>query len=276
MNKIKINQFDNLFFRSLKQMSNDSYGTKKMNVDSIPIEYSMNSHGYRCNEFNNQEILILGCSQTEGHGMPLEYTWPYLLSKKMNKDYINLAKGGDGVQGQVTKAFQFFEEFYNPKYIFAIFPLTRLEVPLINIRSKSQKNILSLKDERRIIKSLFNNNHLEKFSKSPHIIENVIPEEFAIFYNILFFKMLSQYCKTNDIRLIWSYYLDTSINVPPIETMIDGYFESIYLNDEPEYCHLEFSNNSLFHHASDYDHWPPGHWGIHKHLHIAESIYNML
>ena len=28
--------------------------------------------------------------------------------------------------------------------------------------------------------------------------------------------------------------------------------------------------------AADYDYCPPGHWGFHKQLHIAESIYIMV
>ena len=95
--------------RSLKEMSGNNLPLKE--ADSVYIEYKLNSQGYRCNEIDNQEVLILGGSQTHGHGLPIELTWPFLLSKKINKDYISLAKGGDGMQSQITKAFQFFKEF---------------------------------------------------------------------------------------------------------------------------------------------------------------------
>jgi hypothetical protein len=261
--------------RSLKDMSD---GTPNKDADSVPIKYNFNSYKYRCNEFNNQEILILGCSQTEGHGLPLELTWPYLISKKMNKDYINLAKGGDGAQAQITKAFQFFKEFYNPKYIFAVFPITRLEVPGIGMSTENGM-------DKQIQKGLLSNKLIQKFSKFPHTAEHVLPEEFAIFYNILFIKMLIQYCKTNDIKLIWTHYNDSSLNYYSFKDFDSGYFESEYLDQfstmhykdgSVRDCHLEFSDNEFFQFAADYDYWPPGHWGLHRQIHIAESIYSML
>ena len=261
--------------RSLKDMGD---GMPNKEADSVLIEYKLNSYGYRCNEFKDQEILILGCSQTEGHGLPLELTWPYLISKKMNKDYISLAKGGDGMQAQVSKAFQFFEEFYNPKYIFAVLPITRIEVPNIGISTKNANS-------KRINKGMLSNNFIQKFSKAPHIAEHILPEEFAIFYNILFMKMLIGYCKTNNIKLIWTHYNDSSLDYHSFKDFDNGYFESDYLdqfspmhdnNGLVEDCHSEFSDNEFFHRAADYDYWPPGHWGFHRQIHLAESIYNML
>ena len=258
-----------LFFRSLKDMS--AHTDPIEGSDCIPIDYVFNSKGYRCNEFSDQEILILGCSQTEGHGMPIELTWPHILSKKMNKDYINLAKGGDGMQGQITKAFQFFKEFYNPKYIFAVFPLTRLEV--LSIKNDKNKGSLGVSIRR----AMFSNDLVETFSKAPHRAESVFPEEFAIFYNILFIKMLSQYCETNNIKLLWTYYMDTSIEIPSFENLIAGYFDADYINRRiEEKCHSEFADNILFEHAADSKSFPPGHWGSHHHMHIADHIYNML
>lgn len=264
-NEDKISSF---LYRSLKDMS--QHALPKEGSDSIKIDYNLNSYGYRCNEFDNQEILILGCSHTEGHGLPLELTWPYLISKKMNKDYINLAKGGEGAQAQITKAFQFFKEFYKPKYIFAVFPITRLEVPMIGVNSKNPTS-------NGIAKGMFSNKKITKYSKAPHFIEEVLTEEFAIFYNILFIKMLIEYCKSNDIKLIWTYYRDMNIEIPSLTNFDSGYFESFYLHDViKEKCHLEFSNNQFFDYAADYDYWPPGHYGFHQQMHIAESIYSML
>lgn len=256
---------------SLEEMSGHAY--PKTEADSVEIEYKLNSHGYRCDEFNNQEILILGCSQTEGHGLPLELTWPYLISKKMNKEYISLAKGGDGAQAQISKAFQFFKEFYNPKYIFAAFPLTRLEVPLMGVKSRIPFN-------GKVGKGMFENKLVEKFSKFPHTAENVLSEEFVIFYNIMFIKMLIQYCKSNNITLIWFHYYDTSVEIPSFKNLSEGYWDSAPLNLDSSTiltdCHKEFSDNIFFDYAADYKYWPPGHWSFHKQIHISEKIYDIL
>lgn len=281
---------------SLSEMSAHAY--PKAEADSVKIEYNLNSHGFRCNEILNQKILMLGCSQTEGHGMPLELTWPYLLSKKMNSDYINLAKGGDGAQAQVVKAFQFFKEFYKPDYIFAAFPLCRLDVPL------TTDNLVRNVFDKKIGKAIFDNARMEKFSKIPHDVEKVLTEEFAIYYNILFIKLLIEYCNSNKIKFIWFNYHDNRIKSPELEnlstTLSDkdssGYFsyKNLFLDDiagnagasrptwdprqniEALKCHNDFSNNKFFKRAADYDYWPPGHWNFHQHLHIAEYMYKMV
>jgi hypothetical protein len=273
MQNIQMN--NKIFNRSLKEMSNFGLPLKK--ADSVDIEYKLNSQGYRCNEFDNQEILILGCSQTEGHGLPLELTWPFLLSKKINKDYISLAKGGDGMQSQVAKAFQFFKEFYNPKYIFAVLPTARLEVPLINIQTNNQNksNARGEKSPLKISPAMFSNKLIKKYSKEPHVIEDVLPEEFAIFYNVLFIKMLSQYCKSNGITLIWTDSKDATTEIESLKDIDDGYFDSPYLESIiKNKCHSDLSDHKFFNYAADYEYWPPGHWGLHQQTHIAESIYD--
>jgi hypothetical protein len=276
--KDELKTIPNVFVnRSLKEMSN--HHMPRLEADSILIEYKLNSQGYRCNEFNNQKILTLGCSQTEGHGLPLELTWPYLISEKINKDYINLAKGGEGMQAQIIKAFQFFKEFYHPEYIFAVFPITRLEVPLINFTVKNEFNYEGEESRERIGKAMLSNKLIEKFSKEPHVAENVLPEEFGIFYNILFLKIFIQYCKSNNIKLLWTYYNDSNLKPYSFKDFTDTYFEIPYLNTEiPKNlgCHLKFSDNIFFDKAADYDYWPPGHWGFHKQMHIADSIYDRL
>ena len=65
------------------------------------ITYIHNSNGHRCREIKdidlNNYILFAGCSHTEGTGLELEKTYPYILSKKMNCDYYNLGLGGTGI-----------------------------------------------------------------------------------------------------------------------------------------------------------------------------------
>ena len=63
-------------------------------VDSnIKIKYKVNSDSCRSNEFNNNNVLILGCSHTFGSGLPVEMTWPSILGKKINEDVANLEIG---------------------------------------------------------------------------------------------------------------------------------------------------------------------------------------
>lgn len=64
------------------------------------ISYVLNNNGHRCKNIEDIDldnyILFAGCSRTEGIGLRLEDTYSYLLSKKLNCDYYNLALEGSG------------------------------------------------------------------------------------------------------------------------------------------------------------------------------------
>ena len=275
----RLDSFSDLFSRSLKRMSQSQPGTRMADADEFKIYYTYNSHGYRCDDFDDQQVLTLGCSQTLGIGLPLGYTWPFLLAKKMNMSYANLAKGGDSAQGQVIKAFQFFKEFHNPKYIFGVFPLARMEMPYIKNFLAVTKNpvILDEDKDKQYIQSIFlRNSKLEKFSKIPYAVDEVLPEDVAIFYNLMFIQMLEQYCNTNGIKFLWTFYDDTT---NPIGNQIssDNHFSSSLMKvKKDDTCHQEHSSDLLFHKAADNWHKDLGHWGLHKQIHIAEAIHSML
>ena len=84
-----------VYERNLKTKPEDwYYRTNK-------ISYIRNSNGHRCKTIEDIDldnyILTVGCSHTEGIGLHLEDTYPYLLSKKLNCDYYNLGMGGTGI-----------------------------------------------------------------------------------------------------------------------------------------------------------------------------------
>ena len=52
------------------------------------VQYKFNNKGFRCDDFDTWEnhkyrIMFAGCSDTEGHGMPLEETWAKLFHGKV-------------------------------------------------------------------------------------------------------------------------------------------------------------------------------------------------
>ena len=49
--------------------------------------------------FTKPFIPCFGCSNTYGAYQPDTDTWPYLLSKKTNKNFLNLGVGGSGIDG---------------------------------------------------------------------------------------------------------------------------------------------------------------------------------
>lgn len=62
----------------------------------LSIDYRFNSHGFRCAEWDQIQThnIALGCSHTQGVGLPLKYTWPYKLSFLLKQSVLNLGVGG--------------------------------------------------------------------------------------------------------------------------------------------------------------------------------------
>lgn len=279
-----INEFRILLYRSLAQAGrrplNDYSKVVYSNEDfkeSIP--YKMNSHGYRSEEFDkNNEVLILGCSQTYGSGMLEELTWPAIFSNSMKKKYSKLAIQGDSIGAQVYKAFKYFEEIGNPKLVLGLFPLHRLEYP--SVPGKFVANLRSGNTEMKRLAAgiayLYEESQIE-FSKIPHDPEHVLPTEFSIFYNFMFIKMLEQYCESHNIKFIWSIYDNKDIEVA-MQSTISVTKNYLRISDfqecrgnKNEFCGTEFLDHALYNYAADYDSKKNlGHWGIHMHKHIAE------
>lgn len=83
------------FNRNLKTQPADWY------YRTADITYSYNEYGHRCKNVAEIDldnyILFTGCSNTEGVGLELEKTFPYLTANELGVDYYNLALGGSGI-----------------------------------------------------------------------------------------------------------------------------------------------------------------------------------
>lgn len=278
-------------FRNDEKIFETDRGRPSHQNDQIPVTYKINSYGYRGEEFNsNSEVLVLGCSQTFGAGMPQEYIWPEIFCKSLQKKYSNLASLGDSLQGQVYKAFKYFQEFGNPKIIIACFPILRMETPNIPGKlSRLEKN--RDVDIYGIEMAYINGDVFSNISKAPHDPECVIPPEMAVFYNFMFLEILRQYCRSNNIIFIWSNWDDiqaisfAKYNVSPAflnyvnedihEYGMDQNLNELVFKKRRMLCHSEFKNNKLFDYAADHiEGKRQGHWGIHMHLHVAEAFIN--
>jgi hypothetical protein len=84
---------------NLKELEDDWY------YRTVDITYNHNSLGHRSIEPNNLNldnyILFTGCSHTEGIGLELEKTYPYLVADQLECDYYNLALGGSGIDAMM-------------------------------------------------------------------------------------------------------------------------------------------------------------------------------
>jgi hypothetical protein len=295
MNNYSIRDIQFLFHRSLsdagRRSLTDFNKTVYSDEDIIEkIPYDINKYGYRFPEFKkNNEVLVLGCSQTYGSGMHNEFTWPDIFSNSIGKEYSRVAAPGDSIGAQVYKAFKYFEEIGNPKVVVGLFPLYRLEyisVPGKFISSIGSGNMGQQRPSVGI--GFFYQDYFLKLSKAPHDPEYIIPKEFVLFYNFMFLKMLEQYCESHNIKFIWSIY-----DYPNIEDDMgqnkDAFKNYLKTFDLLEICHLkkieecslnkkkhcatEFKDHSLYANGSDYVlSQGRGHWGIHLHNHIAQRF----
>lgn len=95
--------------QSMAFVSGDSLEFFKENSKKMPddwiyrnehISYKFNSQGHRCKNLEEIDlsnyILFIGCSHTEGIGLPLEKTYPYITASELNCDYYNLSMAGTG------------------------------------------------------------------------------------------------------------------------------------------------------------------------------------
>lgn len=87
---------ETMYLDNLKTQPKDWY--YRHNND---ISYDYNSLGHRCKDIKDinldNYILFSGCSHTEGIGLKLEKTFPYLVAERLGIDYYNLAIGGSGL-----------------------------------------------------------------------------------------------------------------------------------------------------------------------------------
>lgn len=274
--------------------------SRKDSADSIDISYRVNEYGFRCESFNNQEIMYLGCSLTFGQGLPEKYRWTNILSEKLNKSFINLAVNGDSMIGQVRNAFWYFKNFGHPKIIVGMFPISRMPFPVVpdkNISLNKIKNIKSRninKDNWQVkysIESLnISSRNFEDISKSPHDLSKIISEEGAIFYNNIAIEMLIQYCKSNNIKLFWTlwddldsrstYFVeliykekyDSFVEISSTKWRVFDYGDGPRFSG-PIHCHKERSDDVLFHRAADTKGENLAHWGLHRNIHIAQEFH---
>lgn len=107
--------------KNLKKQPSDWYYRDRQ------IVYNRNSNGHRCREIQDIDldnyILFSGCSHSEGIGLELENTYPYLISKSLSCDYYNLSLGGTGYDALLYNLITWFSKVKRkPKVVIIQWP----------------------------------------------------------------------------------------------------------------------------------------------------------
>lgn len=262
--------------------------------------YKVNSMEYRSDEFaETRDIVFAGCSQTWGEGVVLDGIWGNILSKSLNKKSYNLGVGAKSVQFIVKNTISFCKEYGNPKAIFCLFPeFTRIEMKSDSdfmVGKNTDINAVG-RHQYNLVPNKTNPEKDTKYSKAPHLAEDMIPSEFIFSITLDYIHMLEMYCELNDIKLFWGTwdgflddYLHKNINSTDFKNYIylekDKWSmspESKYLENFYKECHDEHRQKYGMNFDFAMDTNPKngfpgeklvlGHMPVHKHIHVAEKF----
>ena len=118
---------ETLFLKNL-QNTKSSEILKKLSWDTADISYTYNSNGFRDEEFDDRPCgIAIGCSLTEGIGLPAQSIWPSLLSEYTGIHVWNLGSGGASIE-TVFRIFDYYVVKLNPQFVCILMPpLQRFE-----------------------------------------------------------------------------------------------------------------------------------------------------
>jgi hypothetical protein len=277
--------FKNEMFADYPNLDMMGFPRSKMLVDA-GTHYKNNSFGFRGEDWVGvSDILALGCSNTYGVGVPIDGTWPSILSKMSNSSVRSMSFPGASIHQLVSMAFKYFEMFGNPKTILCLFPDPyRIKIPSNPNLAISETKFSGLMHPL-FLQSKNDMNERPKYSRRPHKYEDILPQEVALFMSTQHIHMLEQYCRSNNIKLIWSTWLDNfSKTINSIEENIFNSFVyddefTIHLEDFESECHTEFKEEFKKYFVRGLDVEDDEyfrHPGVHKHIHIAEAFYSRI
>lgn len=104
---------------------------RKSDWDNVNLSYQYNPQGFRCPDLNNflgkPVNIALGCSFTEGVGLPVESAWPSLIEQQVEHPVLNLGLGG-GSTDAVARVLTNVSGLFDIQTVYILWPpLHRLE-----------------------------------------------------------------------------------------------------------------------------------------------------
>jgi hypothetical protein len=143
-------------------------------VEKRPLEYSVNSHGYRCPEWSpmpdgKKNVVVLGCSHTFGQGNADNEHWVHFLSQHNTQRlrYWNLGQPGASAD-KVVRILYGCEKIIYPKIIIVCWPFWGRREKLHNYAKSLTGDAEELKiedgitDKNNFLKNVF---FVEKFAQ---------------------------------------------------------------------------------------------------------------
>jgi hypothetical protein len=119
----------------------------------MAVVYQMNSHGFRCKEFDQSSgFIALGCSHTCGIGLPESQTWPSIVAQSTGLTAWNLGIGGGSLDTCFRMLYNYIDRL-SPQFVMLLIPeIERFELhhlgfpkTLLHSSSDSNPNIEEIK-----------------------------------------------------------------------------------------------------------------------------------
>lgn len=197
-------------------------------IDDKSVIYEFNSDFFRCEEFSSEvgrpHILFAGCSQTEGIGGNLETVWPTMFlnsSKLENKKLYNLARSGWGWQMIMDNVRVYINKYTKPDYLFILLP---------NVSRRFEYNTVNKDDYC----------YMQRYPNSPVVKEDIgdisSKEYFECLMNfVVGWRFFLDYCKSNEIKVLWSTWYFNEIENLRLLNMIDDNYVYLNIDDQIDY-----------------------------------------
>lgn len=114
-----------LEWSGMDHVDNYNKNPNKLDWENVNISYQYNPQGFRCPDLNNflgQKVnLALGCSYTEGVGLPVASTWPSLVELQTDHPMLNLGLGG-GATDSVARILTNVSSLFDIQTVYILWP----------------------------------------------------------------------------------------------------------------------------------------------------------
>ena len=286
-------KFSNLFVGNFpnktKNVSSDNYGdTLHKYIEEI------NSLGYRSPEFEQVDLITMGCSQTFGLGVCFDNIWPEKLAKKLgNVSHANLAFPGWSTTRMIDSFYKYIGRYGKPKAAAIHLPdFHRVLLPLgkATVDSRPQNGndpSINLTDATFYIPEIYNKDGvvvaLPKLAKQPYKIGEVLIPEISYHQNFMALNNFLFFCEHADIAVtVSSWSPEISDLISALNYISDDVYFNFFQNADLTNCkrhedlrgsliHEEFDNGTDVDKITGYSHM-----GAHEHMHIAEESAKLL
>lgn len=209
---------------------NECFTAKKFYVEEpivfedINFEYYINEDGFRGRSFkkfdnNNINILFLGCSITQGLGLPEDQSWYKKLIKKIESDYpdkkinyYNLSVSGIGYEVIFKNMITFLNFVGKPDFIFCLLPqisrqLKWHEKKYMNLHLKlSNLDVVMPKWMEKLIIPI--PRKFDKLNEDRREAELIYTQNYSVEDSFMkfcnFIHFVETLCKMSNIKFIWS------------------------------------------------------------------------